>query len=160
MSLAYPSGKTSSCRKGNCHWVSCGVSCGVLRCPVLCPVVSCSVLWCVLWCSAVSCGFQTYRFSFRLTGSKVLGPVLAPGPVNRLTVNNPNRRKNSRPAIFTGVKIADQLFLRLGVNVATAYLLRDTYLKHYLVAIILLLLVCVSFTIIGQPRNSVLIRRV
>ena len=33
--LAYPSGKTSSCRKGNCHWVSCGVSCGVLRCPAV-----------------------------------------------------------------------------------------------------------------------------
>jgi len=37
--VVYPSGKISSCRKENCHWVSCGV----------------------LWCPAVSCGFQTYR---------------------------------------------------------------------------------------------------
>jgi len=34
--------------------------------------------------------------------------------------------------------------------------LRDTYVTSSC----LLLLVCVSFTIIGQPRNSVLIRRV
>jgi len=31
---------------------------------------------------------------------------------------------------------------------------------HFCQALLLLLLVCVSFTIIGQPRNSVLIRRV
>jgi len=49
MSLAYPSGKTSSCRKGNCHWVSCGV----LRCPVVCPAVTCDVSCGVLRCPVV-----------------------------------------------------------------------------------------------------------
>ena len=59
--LAYPSGKTSSCRKGNCHWVSCGV----LRCPVVSCGVSCGVL-------RSDC--NSGNSDFRISGNSVFSP--------------------------------------------------------------------------------------
>ena len=41
-----------------------------------------------------------------------------------------------------------------------SHLQTDTNSHKWTLPVLLLLLVCVSFTIIGQPRNSVLIRRV